>query len=217
MQSKFCQECSVELSQATFGIPFHEAEEWKAHFKSYEWPMSVDDTQMRSQLNRADPDFNPSTEMIVCIDSVKQDSWLRYISVSGNSISGGQQRSANVVVTNWRVVVLDYTRNRTTSFLYPYLQKATIQNEYSGTQPNFHLDFGTKGYLSLTRSPMPAMESKPRGALSRMLAPAHHNAMMDILYLREVDHVKANYGKQAAENKLYLGWFNRVIDARQKF
>lgn len=216
MDAIYCQECGVDLSTGTFGIPHRIAEEWGAAFAKYEWSRTLVENE-RAILTKLIPRLDLANETIVCGDGIGKDGWMVSVNVNGYTISNSRGKAGTVNLTNWRLLVVDYERGRATGLPYQYLQRAVLSNEYNGSHPTFALDFGSKGSANLIRKAMPEVETKVRGTLSRMLAPPHHNAMMDILYLREVDAVNERYGRQNAENKLYINWFNYVIESRQKF
>lgn len=218
MENRFCQECGSDLNTATFAIPRPLAEQWAAAFDKFEWPRVLkSDSPAHRPLRKVNPALDLAKETILCIDSIGGEAWFTQAYVNEHQISHRKERVGATLATSSRLILLDYPSNYAWSFFYSDLERATISNDGAGATPVFEIRFGSKGTVRLTRRKMAQLTSKPMGTLSRLFTKPHITVMSDILYMREAASVKDSLERQQAENRLYTGWFNFVIESRQKF
>ncbi len=218
-ENKFCMECGADLSQAIFGIPQNLAEQWGAAFTKFDWPRTIkSDSLAHDLLQDFEPKLDPSNETIVCRDTIRFDGWFISAKVNGYEISSKREDAGMVIVTSWRIIVLDYVDSRFWGLPYRLLDDISLYNNNgAGSWPYFEIAFGPKWTVRLNRNKLPVMTQKPSGTLSRMLTAPTTQAMLDILFLQEVDQVKNSLERIQAEQKLFVSWFEFVIESRHKF
>lgn len=214
--TKYCSECGVDLSRATFGLPVQVMEEWSAKFGDDGWKrdLTAKDLLHLGSLNTA---FDGRSEYVLIRERIASDGWTIGVSAAGVSVRPKPDRNEAgvIVVTNWRVVVINYNNERAYPFLYENLTSAEVSNQGAGEYPVFSIVFGKSESIEWYRKQMPE-SFKGRGIVSRIILTPIQNQTLDLGERRLAERSGEILGAEQRANARLIDYFRFVIAERQR-
>jgi hypothetical protein len=110
----FCGNCGVKLTEATFGLPADEVENWREAFGTLGWYQEMG-PRTKQLLGQLEPRLDTNKEKLLFVTYGEARNYIQDVLLDGTAVRRG---NFGVIGTDWRWVIVDTDRMQIHSLPY---------------------------------------------------------------------------------------------------